>query len=49
MTGISRVRGNQAGRVGSGKEVFKTSRVRPSRVKRFSNIPDRVGSAHEVI
>ena len=32
-----------SGRVGSGQEVFEISRVESVRVKRFSNITDRVG------
>ena len=45
---MTRANRNLAGPVPSGQEVFKLSRARSSRVKRFSNLTGRVESGQEV-
>ena len=47
VTGCSKFHGS--GRVGSGQEVFKITRVGLGRIKRFSNIAGRVRSGQELI
>ena len=46
-TRVSRVNRNAAGRVGSGQELFKISRVGSGRVNMFLTLVDRVGSGQQ--